>query len=290
VPLVAVIGTDGSPEAQAAVSATVAFPWPRGTRVVVVVARRRLKTLQRPAYFLDAHDRACHSAAKAAERALRRRWSDATVAVEDKWAADAIIGRARRYAVAVIVLGSRRRGMAARLLLGSVSRQVVRRARCPVLIVRGRLPHVRRVVLGVDGSANSRRAVALLAALEAPRGGRVALVRVVEPLRPSALGLAPTSLRRVFAREVAMMTAGAVAKARRDLVPSATRLRRAGWHVRSVVAVGHPLPELLRATVASHAQLIAIGARGVNGLERLAVGSVAEGVLNRARVSVLVAR
>ena len=41
----------------------------------------------------------------------------------------------------------------------------------------------RRIVVGLDGSAHSRRAVAFVARLRPPRGGRVACVRVIEPVR-----------------------------------------------------------------------------------------------------------
>src|SRR5512132_4142284 len=228
---VVVVATDGSAEARAAVATTVAFPWPLGTRIDGVVARRRLRTFQRPRYFVEAYGRVLEGAVRAAERALRRRWPDATVAVEDKWAADAILAHARQRRAAVIVLGSRRRGVAERLLLGTVSRRVVRQASCAVLIVRGRPPAVTRIALGVDGSANSRRAVSVVAALQAPRGGRVALIRVVEPLRPPSLGLAPEALRRVLARELAGQNAEAIRKARHELELVARRLRRAGWAV-----------------------------------------------------------
>jgi nucleotide-binding universal stress UspA family protein len=40
----------------------------------------------------------------------------------------------------------------------------------------------------------------------------------------------------------------------------------------------------------SDADLLVLGARGVGGLERLLLGSVAEGALDHARVSVLIAR
>ena len=53
---------------------------------------------------------------------------------------------------------------------------------------------------------------------------------------------------------------------------------------------GAPLQELLAATKTARAQLLAVGARGHGPLERLLLGSVAEGALHRAPVSVLVVR
>jgi nucleotide-binding universal stress UspA family protein len=288
---VVLVATDGSPEARAAVAATVAFPWPSGTRVRGLVARRQLATFQRPEYVVEAFDRTFQHVAASAQRRLARRWPDATVAVADQWAVDAILSHARRLRARVIVLGSRRRGMVARLVLGSVSRHVVRLAPCAVLIVRGRPRPVMRVVVGVDGSANSHRAVVLVASLKPPRGARVTLVRVVEPLRSPSIALAPSSVRMAIRQEAAAQNADAIRKAKRELDMLAPQLKRSGWNVQSRVRVGHPVPELLRAVSQARAQLVSIGARGIGGVDRLLFGSVAEAVLNRATtVSILVVK
>ena len=50
------------------------------------------------------------------------------------------------------------------------------------------------------------------------------------------------------------------------------------------------MTELLDAVRDSRADLLAIGARGVGGVERLLLGSVAEGRVGRAPVTVLVVR
>lgn len=49
-----VVGPDGSPAAIAAVATTIAFPWPEGTRVNGVVARRTPATTGRPGYVIAA--------------------------------------------------------------------------------------------------------------------------------------------------------------------------------------------------------------------------------------------
>ena len=53
---------------------------------------------------------------------------------------------------------------------------------------------------------------------------------------------------------------------------------------------GVPLDELIADVAAFHADLVVVGARGIGGIERLLLGSVAEGVLTRSPVSVLVVR
>ena len=48
-----------------------------------------------------------------------------------------------------------------------------------------------RIVVGVDGSPHSRRAVAFVARLAPPRGGRVTCVRVIEPMRLPSMPFVP---------------------------------------------------------------------------------------------------
>jgi nucleotide-binding universal stress UspA family protein len=57
-----------------------------------------------------------------------------------------------------------------------------------------------------------------------------------------------------------------------------------------VITLGAPLHDLLATAESTHADLVVIGARGVSGVRRLLLGSVAEGFLNRWPKSALVVR
>ena len=95
-------------------------------------------------------------------------------------AIDGILREARRFRADVIVVGWRGHGVFRRLMMGSVSRAVVEEAQGAVLVVRRPVRKFRRLVIGVDGSSNARRAVDLIARL--PHAGITAtVVRVVEP-------------------------------------------------------------------------------------------------------------
>jgi nucleotide-binding universal stress UspA family protein len=284
------VATDGSPEARAAVAATVVFPWPRGTRVTGVVARRTLAMKGRPAYFVTALDRAFRHTAAAAQRVLAKRWPDAAASVVDASPVDAILDAARRPGVRAVVVGTRALGRLPRLFLGSVARQVVRRGPCSVLVVKGRARAFTRFVLGVDGSRGSRKAVDLLARLAPPRGARVTLVAIVEPLRVPGLPLVPASVRGVVIWQAAAENRRRLAEAGRHVAAARRVLERAGWSVRTVVREGRPLGDLLAVTSGAGGHVLVVGTRGIGGVERLLLGSVAEGVLTHAPVPVLVVR
>jgi nucleotide-binding universal stress UspA family protein len=288
------VAFDGSASARAAVATTARFPWPRGAGVRVVISRGGWMAAQATAEWgapvWTALDQSLARMSRVARRALARRWPDAEVVVADQAPVPAILDEARRRRASAMVLGSRGYGMLGRLVLGSVSRGVVRRATCPVLIVKGRARAVRHLVVGMDGSPNAARAVAFLARLAAPRGGRITVVRVVEPVRLPSTALMPASIRATVTGEAARVTAEKRQAAQRDVVAAARRLSQAGWRARGMVRMGVPLPELTGTVKATRADTLVLGARGVGGVERLLLGSVAEGALNHATVPVLLVK
>ena len=294
--LTVLLTTDGSRHARAALALAATGPWPRTAKAHLVLARSGIPIGPWPAEMWmakvsGARDRAVAQEVSRVRRLVGHRWPDLTVAAIKAPPITAIVREARRRRAGVVVVGSRGLGFARRLMLGSVSRGVVRRASCPVLIVKGRRRRIERVVLATDGSRNASRALGfLLARLEPPAGARVRVVQVVEPAPPRRPGLLPASLRRAVRASAARLDAKRIRRARRDVVHAARLLTRAGWRARGVVREGLPLVEVLREATASRADLVVIGARGTGGLARLLLGSVAEGVLDRSPVPVLLVK
>jgi nucleotide-binding universal stress UspA family protein len=214
-----------------------------------------------------------------------------TVSAVDSPPIEAITAEARRRRASVVVVGSRGLGFARRLMLGSVSRGVVRRTRCPVLVVKGRRRRVRRVVLAMDGSRNASRALGvLLARVKPPAGARVRVIRIVGPVLPRRPAVLPAPIRRAARAAAATLNSERIREARREVAWAAVLLKRVGWRARGIVREGVPLPELLREVAASRADLLVVGARGTGGLARLLLGSVAEGVLDHSPVPVLLVK
>jgi nucleotide-binding universal stress UspA family protein len=148
----------------------------------------------------------------------------------------------------------------------------------------------RRIVVGVDGSPHSRRAVAFVARLVPPRGGRVTCVRVVEPVRLPSMPFVPAPMRAQIAGQAATMDRRRRARAQRQVDAATATLAKAGWRARAVVRSGLPLPELLAAVRAERADLLVVGARGAGAVTHFLLGSVAESALKRSPVEVLVVK
>jgi nucleotide-binding universal stress UspA family protein len=177
--LTVLLATDGSRQAHAALALAAAFPWADAARAHMVLARGGIPLGPWPAEIWvagisDVSDQALEREISRARRLVRHRWPDVTVSAMNTPPIETITEEARRRRAGVIVVGSRGLGFARRLMLGSVSRGVVRRAGCPVLVVKSRRRRVRRLVLATDGSRNASRALGfLLTRLKPPAGARV---------------------------------------------------------------------------------------------------------------------
>jgi nucleotide-binding universal stress UspA family protein len=146
------------------------------------------------------------------------------------------------------------------------------------------------VVLGLDGSANSRRAAAFVARLKPPRGGHVTCVRVVEPVRVPSMPLLPGSMRGEIAGQADAVNRIRHAAAQRQVEAAAATLRRGGWRVHGLIRTGLPLAGLLAAVRAARADVLVVGARGTGAVTHFLLGSVAEAALKQTPVGVLIVK
>jgi nucleotide-binding universal stress UspA family protein len=283
------IATDGSANARGAVATAVRFPWPGHASASAIFARQA-RADYRKAILLAALDRSAQHIRRTTVRALSRRWPGADARIVNAPPIDAILAEARRVSAGIVVMGWRGHGAVRRILTGSVSRGVVRGASCPVLVVRRTLRQLRHVVLGFDGSAYARQAVALLGECDVPRGAGVTLFTAVDRMHLPPQALAPADVRRAIEAEVTRINQARVARAHADLDSATERLTAAGWQVTRILGETPPLGGLLHAVTTTRADLLAVGAKGATGLRHLLLGSVAEGALNHSPVPVLIAR
>jgi nucleotide-binding universal stress UspA family protein len=132
--------------------------------------------------------------------------------------------------------------------------------------------------------------VSLVATLVPAHDAQVTLVHAVELLRPTSRGPAIGGIRASISRGLKRINAERSDAARKALNQAAQELKRAGWRTRTELRNGEPLREVMDAVSSAAADLVVVGARGTSGVRHVLLGSVAEGVLNRSPVPVLLVR
>jgi nucleotide-binding universal stress UspA family protein len=285
------LATDGSKDAQAAVAFLKVLPLPPEStlRLQIVLslpsfARDVLPTREFERSALEA-SRGVLDAARAA-LAGRGFAIETDVAVGDPKAE--IVRIAEEWRADLLVLGARGLGGIARFLLGSVSLAVAHHVRCPVLVVKGRPRKLGSVLVAVDGSEDSFRAVRFLQSLPLPRQTKVRLLSVVEPLRYPAS--APSALRGQLARMIKELESERRGQLEKVLEQAATQFDDKITRVTRSTPTGDPASVITASAASFDADLIVVGARGQGGMARLLLGSVSEKVLRHARCPVLIVK
>jgi len=196
-------------------------------------------------------------------------------------AAREVVNLAEEIGTGLIAVGSRGRGKAKRMLMGSVSDAVVRHAHCPVMVVR-RKPVVfpAKILLATDGSEAAELAARTAADLAGKTGSELHLAHVLV-LSPETLhDPFGTAAREEFEkRERARLN---------ELVERLEASRGAveGTHFR----VGSPDAEIVAQAEEVGADMVVLGSRGLGVMRRALMGSVSDSVVRHAHCPVLVVR
>lgn len=188
----------------------------------------------------------------------------------------------------LVVVGSRGLGPVHSALESSTGVRLAARALCPVVVVPGgekaRSPEdPRRIVVGVDGSEDSRHALkfALLQASRTDEGTVVVMHswRVTAPFDPGSLGqdawAPPNELLDHRSQEMVSEMLDRVVDAQTEQVGVAV-----------VRTDDNPVDALVEA--GGSADLIVVGSRGRGSVRGLLLGSVSQGVLHSSNVPVAV--
>jgi nucleotide-binding universal stress UspA family protein len=296
-----VLGVDGSEGARWAGEMLVALPFPPPVEVTILsavdvpepaftsltpMARRAygqaMATMRREA------EEVALKAIEAAAEVLDGRVASLATRLKQGSPATALIEMAEGLRANLIAVGSRGLGPVKEFLLGSVSHKVVRCAPCSVLIARGPVGKLQRILLGVDGSVNAVAATKFVADLLLPREASIHLCSVAEEpiFGPAKAGRTPEELHAALRTisEIGRMAAQHVLDETRGVLASE------GYSVATSLRSGHPVDHLLAAIREFRPDLAVIGAKGRTTAKGSGLGSVAQMVLKYASCSVLVVR
>lgn len=219
-------------------------------------------------------------------RLLEQRQVEALEIKEEKRkgfsAAEVILEYAAEIEADLLVMGTHGRRGAARLLLGSVAEEVVRRAECPVMTLRKResprsLETIEKILVPIDFSDHSRLALRHAESLAERYEAGLELLFVVEvPTYPYFYTPPEDEYIEARAARASQALNDLAAEELSTAVPCATFVRS-----------GKAAREIVDFAAEESIDLVVIATHGLGGVERLLIGSTAEEVVRRVDCPVL---
>jgi nucleotide-binding universal stress UspA family protein len=288
------VGVDGSACSIVALDLVSSLAWPAGTEITLLAAYDVPigwtggvgSTMDWVGEVEDAARDTLVEQLRGLAPRIEERGHDVEEIVVRGRAASAIVEAARERQVDLIVTGSRGRGRLRSMLLGSVAAEVAGEAPCPVLVARQ--PSVTRLVVATDGSPVARAIPERLADWGVFAGLPADVVAVSIPDGPifeTAVSLYTLGDERLATQRLELR-----ARYEQDAETMAAALDKIGLQATSHLRAGDPAQEIISVADDRGADLIVTGTRGLGGIDRLLLGSVARNVITHARCSVLVLR
>jgi nucleotide-binding universal stress UspA family protein len=182
---------------------------------------------------------------------------------------------------ALVVVGARGHGVLSRAGVGAVAMQVVTHARCPVLVVGHESAPAGggRVVVGVDGSKASLKALGVAFDEAALTGASLDVVHAWQPRGAGDPTLSASSSWSGYEAEL---------EASVDRALGTRRTTHPDVKVEHEVVDGDPSKALVDRS--EGAALLVVGSRGSGGFDGLHVGSTALQLMGRSQAPILVVR
>lgn len=147
-----------------------------------------------------------------------------------------------------------------------------------------RMPDVKQevntILVAVDGSEGSEKALAYAALLAGVTGAEVVVLTAYNP---------PMTVRRRGILAVEAARTEMEEDAKEIAAEAAQLLLDRDFETRAIVSKGDPVQAILEAAADEHADVVVLGRRGLSTLEGLMLGSVSERVARLARVPVFLA-
>ncbi len=210
--------------------------------------------------------------------------------------APCIIESASTHAATLIVMATHGYGGLRRWALGSVTDRVVQSSNMPVLVVRGHRhvlrspatpPQLKRILVPLDGSELAEQALPLACMLAEVAHADLHLFQAVFPisgaLYPSELLTSPDVGSEALLKSICRNTTT-------YLEYVASTLHHPCYSVSVGTTVGHPAEAILIEAEQQHADLIVMVTHGYGGIQRWALGSVADKVLHATTIPILIIR
>jgi nucleotide-binding universal stress UspA family protein len=152
-----------------------------------------------------------------------------------------------------------------------------------------------RILVPLDGSEHSLRALDVAIQVAKKFGGKITLVHVysaaVRPVMvPEATTVPPPMIPIMTPMEVSKVAEAARKAGSGILGDGAQRVKAEGVPVETVLREGNTVQEIVKTAEEGKFDLIVMGARGISKIRELLLGSVSDGVLRNAPCPVLIVK
>ncbi len=189
--------------------------------------------------------------------------------------ADVIVEKEEEYDVDLTILGGHEKGLVERILLGSTSEAVAKHSKRPVLVIKGHaLEKLERVVLAYDFSETADAMVEFAVKFLKPFGSKITVVHVEEEIDIPILKKLGLDLISQIKE-----------KKGEKLNQLRERLEKEGLAAEVVyIEDREPAEGILETVEQQKADMVMVADRGLSGLKRILMGSVALEVLRKSHV------
>ena len=286
-----ILAVDGSEHAQAATRLVQDLPLPTACQITVLVV-----LIPRYGQHSAAHRQILAQTQQVLEQSHHRTVKTELLTGDP---AEQIVAYAEQHQPDLMVIGARGLRATLGILLGGVAQHVVEYACCPVLVVRAPYQGIRQVLLAIDGSEHSQKALQHLQMCPLPRDVEIHLAHVLPPeidpeiyyqnWRFSADYIAPIitedMLQRFKQQNEKEQLAG-----EQLLNNSIEKVHTIGYTAHRALLRGDASTELLAYAQENRIDLLMVGSRGLSPFQGWLLGSVSRKLVHYTECSVLIVK
>lgn len=204
----------------------------------------------------------------------------AEVLVEVGDPAEAVLEKEKDFDL--VFMGSHKKGLVERILVGSTTEKVVKYSTRPVFVLKGKEPEsIKRVLVGYDFSEHAKRALDFAVKLLKPFNPHIVLLHVEETLEiPVVEGIKDVLSEKYREEKI------------KHIEEIEGWLRNSGFSISSYLLEDKSPADGIRSFLKENPDidLVVLGSRGLSGLKRVLLGSTSSELLRSLDIPLLIHR
>ncbi len=180
----------------------------------------------------------------------------------------------------LVVIGSHKKGLVEKILIGSTAEKIVKHSVKPVLVIKGSEPTFSgKVLIAYDFSRTAEKTIEFALDFLKPFNVRVELLHIEESIEIPVVERIGEAIYEKYREEK-----------RKYMVSLKERFEREGFRVETSFAEGEdPAEEIVNHIQRdSDIELVIMGSRGLSGLKRIILGSTSTKVLRKVEIPILI--